>query len=80
MHVLERYNCDVDELCLLSASVDHFCRRSFLFPSETCECIAFSVFVAFLALPLAQFRLFCCSFLMIIEASLTIQQVRVQNE
>jgi hypothetical protein len=44
MHVLERYNCDVDELCLLSASVDHFCRRSFLFPSETYELIAFSVF------------------------------------
>ena len=62
-------------LVLIIFADAHFC-----FLRKLTNELLFRYFVAFLALPLAQFRLIFCSFLMITEASLTIQLVRVQNE
>jgi hypothetical protein len=80
MCVWKDYNCDVDMnsaylLVLIIFADAHFC-----FLRKLTNELLFRYFVAFLALPLARFRLICWSFLMVIEASLTIRQVRVNNE
>ena len=64
--------------CLLLLII--FADAHFSFLRKLTNELLFRYFVAFLALPLARFRLICWSFLMVIEASLTIRQVRVNNE
>ena len=80
MCVWKDYNCDVDMNSAYLLVLIIFADAHFRFLRKLTNELLFRYFVAFLALPLAQFRLICWSFLMVIEASLTIRQVRVNNE